>query len=293
MTDEAKKETQESAGEEQAEMKTEAQYEEQGSQKQETKGTEDYSTESSKTAEQDKAEDDLKEAERSADVSPEEVEKMRKALAKVNRESADRRHKLNQWEDLNVDPETVKAWKEEREEAEEQKAREEGRYQELIEKARQEARTADEKANEKVNSMKTQLESYLVDQKLTEAIAAEDGIPKLLQGIAKQYVKTVQDENTGDYSTVVMDDDGLPRKNESGENMSIRELVQTFKQDGDLQYAFKAPKVSGSGNDSQASNTPAAKNPGPKPKRNEMSAKEQRAYVKEHGYEAFSKLPRK
>lgn len=290
----ADKENQEQ--EQETNLKTEDQYSEKDTKTAEGESREADSkssasaSEDDKTSEQEKAEKAVKDAEK-AGATEEELERTRKALAKANKEAQDRRYKLQEWDDLGVDPETVKQWKQERREAEEQKAREEGRYQELIEKARNEAREADEKANEKVASMKAQLEDYLVDRNLTEAISAEEGVPKLLQGIAKQSVKTVQDETTGEYTTVVIDDDGLPRKNEKGENMSIRELVQSFREDPDLQYAFKAPKTSGSGNDSQASATPPSKKPGPKPKRGDMSQKEQRDYVAKHGYAEFKKLP--
>lgn len=224
-------------------------------------------------------------------VDPEEWDRTRRALTKANEEAKNRRLKLQEWDELGVDPETVKAWKQERDEEELRKAEEEGRYQEIIEKTRNEATSKVSQAQQERDAMKAQLESYLVDKNLTEAIAAEEGIPKLLQGIAKQYVKTVQDES-GAYRTVVVDDDGMPRKNDAGNDMDVRELVQSFKTDPDLAYAFKAPKVSGNGSDSQASNTPPSKKPGPKPHRGKMSQKEQRDFVRQHGYAEFRKLPR-
>lgn len=277
-------------------LKTEDQYSEKDtktteeSREADSKSSESTSEEG-KTTDQEKAEKAVKDAEK-AGATEEELERTRKALAKANKEAQDRRYKLQEWDDLGVDPETVKQWKEERRNEEIRKAEEEGRYQDIIEKTRQESQEIQEKAESQVASMKAQLENYLVDRNLTEAIAAEEGIPKLLQGIARNYVKTVQDEASGEYHTKVIDDDGMPRVNDKGEEMSIRELVQSFKEDPDLQYAFKAPKTSGSGNDSQASATPPSKKPGPKPKKGDMSQKEQREFVQKHGYAEFAKLPR-
>lgn len=271
-------------------LKTEAEYSEKEPAK--TEPTEkEPEQEAAKSSEQEKAENDLKDAE-DGGASPEEVDRIRKALAKANKESADRRHKLQQWDDLGVDPETIKQWKAERRDAEIKKAEEEGRYQDIIDRTRQESQEVAEKSQAEVAKMKAQLEDYLVDRNLTEAIASEEGIPKLLQSIARQYVKTVQDETTGEYQTKVVDESGLARVNEKGEEMSIRDLVASFKEDPDLQYAFKAPKTSGSGNDSQAAAAAPSSKPGPKPKRGNMTQKEQRAYVQKHGYPEFAKLPR-
>ena len=265
-------------------LKTENQYTEESSKTSESKG------EDTKTDDQKDAESAVKEAEKGG-ATEEELERTRRALAKANKEAQDRRYKLQEWDDLGVDPETVKQWKEERRSEEVRKAEEEGRYQDIIERTRQEAATDREKAEEKVNQMKAQLESYLVDKNIAEAISSEEGIPRLLQDITRKSVKTVLDDS-GEYKTVVVDSDGLPRKGEDGSEMSVRDLVKSFKQDPDLQYAFRAPNTSGSGTDSQASATPPSKKPGPKPKRSSMTAKEQRAYVQKHGYQEFSKLPR-
>lgn len=281
----------------QGNTKTEAQYSEEkdtktpeASREADSKASESTSDDT-KTDDQEKAEKAVKDAEK-AGATEEELERTRKALAKANKEAQERRYKLQEWDDLGVDPETVKQWKEERRNEEIRKAEEEGRYQDIIERTRQESQEIQEKSQAQVAQMKAQLEKHLVDKNLTEAIAAEEGIPKLLQGIARNYVKTVHDEASGEYHTKVVDDDGMPRVNDKGEEMSIRELVQSFKEDPELQYAFKAPKTSGSGNDSQASAQPPSKKPGPKPKKGDMSQKEQREFVQRYGYAEFAKLPR-
>lgn len=226
-----------------------------------------------------------------ASVDVEEFDRTRKALEKANKEAQDRRHKLREWDELGVEPEKVRALLDEQREAEIKKAEEEGRYQELLDKMKDETNQKVSKADEKVNQMKSQLESYLVDKNLTEAIAAEDGIPKLLEGIAQKYVSAVEGED-GSYKTLVSDEDGKPRLNEKGDPMSIRELIASFKEDDDLQYAFKAPKVSGTGSDGQSSSAPSKGNDtAPKPKKSSMSPKQQREYVAKHGYPQFAKLP--
>jgi len=229
--------------------------------------------------------------EEAAAADPDELDRVRKALAKANKEAQDRRYKLNEWDELGINPDTVKEWKKEREDEEIRKAEEEGRYQDIIEKTRTNATKDVEKANLERDSMKAQLEDYLVDKNLTEAISAEEGIPKLLQGIAREYVKTIQDES-GKYSTVVLDEEGIPRKNEGGEPMNVRELVQSFKDDPELSYAFRAPKTSGSGSDGQGSATATGKTVVPKPKKSQMTAKDKQAFVSKHGYQELAKLPR-
>lgn len=237
----------------------------------------------------DNPEKDTPKENKSTNKEFEELERTRKALEKVNEESKNRRLKLREWEELGVDSETVKKWKEDREKAELEAMEEERRYQEIIERTRSEANTDVQKAQEQREAMKQQLESYLVDKNITEAIAAEEGVPRLLQSVAKQYVKTVQNE-AGEYSTVVVDEEGIPRKSEREEPMTIRDLVSSFKEDPDLRYAFKAPKVSGA--DVSGSDNSATTRSAPRKHRSKMNPKEQRDYVAKYGYEEFRKLPR-
>lgn len=228
-------------------------------------------------------EEDVKAA-KEAGVSIEEFERTRKALAKANKEAQDRRHKLQEYEELGVDPEKIKSMLQEQRDKEIAQMEEERRYNELLDKMKEETTSKVEQYQKENENMKRTVEKYVRDNTINEAIAAEDGVPKLLQGIVRDRTKVVQDEH-GDYLTVVLDEYGQES------DMSVKDLVSSFKDDPDLGYAFKAPRVSGNGTSNEGSSKPPSSKPGPKKPRSKMSATEKSVFVDKHGLDEYKKLP--
>ena len=220
-----------------------------------------------------------------AGVDVEEFERTRKALEKANKEAAERRIKLKEWDELGVDPEKVKQLLQAQREAEIKKAEEEGRYQELIDKMREDINRKEHEANEKLTAMQTKLEKQLKEKEVVAAIAAEDGVAALLKSHVEKYVDIVEGDDG--YETVIKDEYGQVRKNEDGSNMTIRQLVQSLKEHPELSFGFKAPKVSGSGTQDAGSQSKTA----PKKSKSKMTAREKAAYVEKYGMEAYQKLP--
>lgn len=257
---------------------------EQSTQEQQTEqDTQTSTTDKSETdIQQDK--EDAKEA-KQAGVDVDEFERTRKALEKANKEAAERRHKLKEWDELGVDPDKVKQMLQEQREAEIKKAEEEGRYQELLDKMREDMSRKEQELNKKVSTMQTKLEKQLKEKEVTAAINAEDGVTTLLKSHVEKFVDLSEGENG--YETVVKDENGQVRTNEDGSNMTVRQLVQSFKNDPELSFGFKAPKVSGNG--TQESN--ASPRTAPKKSRSKMTAREKSSYVDKYGMEAYQKLP--
>ena len=113
------------------------------------------------------------------------------------------------------------------------------------EQKRWEGLTAAEKENN--TKLRGKLERYLVDAKATAAIAAAEGEPELLLPIVKRFMKVVEDPDTGEFSTSIVDDKGGARVNGKGDPLTIDELLAEMKGSEKLGRAFKASGSSGGG----------------------------------------------
>jgi hypothetical protein len=258
----------------------------------ENKGTEDKSTENSGTnteEENQKLKEDLQRAKEQG-VSTEEFEKTRKALEKANKEAAERRQKLKEWEELNADPETVKKMIQEKEEKERKEAEEQGRYQELIDKMRQETQEKQEKADQRVQEMQEKLNKQILDKEVNNAISSQDGISELLDEKVKKNVKL--EETDEGYNIKVVDENGFDMVDEKGKKMSLEDYVASLKEHPTFSYAFKAPKVSGAGTKSSEGGGNGGVDASKQKPRSKMTQKEQREFVREYGIKEYQKLPK-
>lgn len=228
-------------------------------------------------------EEDVKAAKK-AGVSVEEFERTRKALAKANEEAKDRRLKLKEFEELGVDPEKIKSMLQKQRESEIAQMEEEKRYSELLEKMREEANMKVSKAEEKMDLYRRNLERETRGRQIQEAIASEDGVSALLEGIVEKRVKTTENED-GSLKTYVTDEYGQET------DMSVRDFVKSLKDHEEYGYGFKAPKVSGNGTNSDGASKPPSSKPGPKKRRGDMSFKEKEDYIKQEGIGEYNKLP--
>lgn len=220
-------------------------------------------------------------------VDPDEFERTRAALAKANKEAADRRLKLREWDELGVDPQTVKSLLEAQREAEIKKAEEEGRYQENVERLRNETKSKIEAANAEVEEMRQKLERQIKLKTISQAILEEDGVPLMLEPHVKDRVKIVEVEDG--YETQVLDENGLPMVNDKGEPISVREFVASLREHPELKYGFKAPKTTGTG--VTGTNTSSKGNAAHKGlRRSKMSDSESRDFVRKHGFSEYKKL---
>lgn len=286
MTEEATKEeyTEETGGEENKSTDTGTNTGEE-----ENKSTDDSGSDNTKE-ENEKLKEDLKRAKEQG-VSTEEFENTRKALEKANREAAERRQKLKEWEELNVDPETVQNLMKEKEEKERKEAEEQGRYQELIDKMRQQTQEEQEKANQRVQEMQDKLNKQILEKEVNSAIASQDGISELLDEKVKKNVKLEETEEG--YNIKVVDENGFDMVDEKGNKMSLEDYVASLKDHPTFSYAFKAPKASGAGTkSSEGGNSAGGPDPTKQKSRSKMTQKEQREFVRDYGIKEYQKLPK-
>jgi hypothetical protein len=221
-----------------------------------------------------------------------ELEATRKALHERNKENQKRREQNKTWEDLGVDPDTVKEWMSEKEKAEMKKAEEKGEWEKIKQKILEESDAKLRKKDEEVLNMQKSLETILVDSKINEAILKNDGVPELLKDVIKAKTKLVNED--GVYRTVVLDDDGSARVNDRGDYLSIDDIVPELKEHPIYGMAFKAPTTKGMGTSSTAAgNKTNNVKTAPKKPRSEMTMKDKEAFITEYGIAEYNKLPMK
>jgi len=235
---------------------------------------------------------EIKQAKDDNKVDVRELEKAQARIQELNKENEKRRFQVKEWEELGVDPETVKKWQQDIKQAEEKRKREEGRFEELLQEMREqteaEKQRIESEAQEKLSKMQSAVEKHLVDKTIAETLSSE-GVkaPKLLSRYMKDYVRTVEED--GEYKTVVLDDDGEIRTKRGGAKFTVDDFVNELKGSDEFASVFPAPKVSGTGSEGTSSR-PVGNNVPRKP-RSQMNSREKAEFQKAYGFEEYYKLP--
>lgn len=99
----------------------------------------------------------------------------------------------------------------------------------------------------KTGKMFATLDSNLRQKDALSALAEHKGNSKLLMPIIMGRTKLVEDETTGAYYTVVLNDKGETRHGSDGSPLSISKFVAELREDKDLAGAFEGTKQTGSG----------------------------------------------
>lgn len=98
-----------------------------------------------------------------------------------------------------------------------------------------------------IAQMQASLEKHLRDGDAARAISEHEGNAKLLEPHIRMHTKVVRDEETGEYSTVVINAKGEIRAGTDGSPMTVSALVAEMKKDKDFASAFKGTQHSGGG----------------------------------------------
>lgn len=102
-------------------------------------------------------------------------------------------------------------------------------------------------AEDKNTAMFGTLEKHLRDKDALAAIAEHKGNSKLLMPLILAQTKVIQDEDTGEYFTAVLNAKGEIRAGSDGGPLPISKLVAEMKEDKDLASAFEGTSKSGGG----------------------------------------------
>ena len=145
----------------------------------------------------------------------------------------------------------------------------------------------------KLGAFKSQLVALGVDAEIERALGGLEGkghkISPSVRGdlrvILRQYVGHDFDDDKGTLKVTVHDGHGVPRvKNTAGDLMTIADLVDELP--ASKPNFFEAKGNAGAGAKPGGGGTPPSGK-----KRSEMSVQDKAAFVREHGQEAFLKLP--
>lgn len=133
------------------------------------------------------------------------------------------------------------------------------------------------------------IENLLITQEGTKELAAADAFnTDLLMPHIERMTTVVRDG--GKPRAAVLDKDGEERLNASGDPMTIKELVAEMKKDPKYAPAFRGSGSSGSGAAS-SSRTSGAGGRMIRSHKDFKSDAEKAAWVSEHGFDAWTKLP--
>lgn len=140
---------------------------------------------------------------------------------------------------------------------------------------------------EKQTRLRRQLEQTMIRDAATSAIAASKGMVALLLPHVQASMSLVEAEN-GDLLPRVVDGQGQVRLNGHGNPMTVAELVEEMKGNPDFRTAFVA-ETPGGGDQTRRGSAPS---PGKWPaKRSDFTAAQKIAFLKEHDFTDFMKLP--
>ena len=106
------------------------------------------------------------------------------------------------------------------------------------------------KAKDAAKKWRKAHEKSLLDNAVVNAIASNDGNPRLLMGIVRESLKVVESDDGESLRVVVVDKNGDPRVHVQGSEvgeMSPAQFVAELRDDEELGAAFKAPETGGSG----------------------------------------------
>ena len=152
----------------------------------------------------------------------------------------------------------------------------------LLEKHGGEIATRDER----ITHLTKTVESLMIDQVATAALAEAKGSVELLLPHVRAHTRVK--EADGKFGVEVIDKDGNARiANAKGEPMTIKDLIAEMKQSDVFGRAFEASGHSGTGK------VPSNGTGGTgQLKRSQMTMKQKADYIADHGQEAFLKLPK-
>ena len=137
----------------------------------------------------------------------------------------------------------------------EKKAKAEGDFESLKAQLVTQHKTELEKVSGRTKKVESKLYDVMARRELEAAIVSAGGNPKVLLPHMLPFVKVIEQDE--DFSPQVVDEKGKARiaPDGSGKEMSIAQLVETFKADETFGVAFKPSDVTGSG--ARNSSTPS------------------------------------
>ena len=218
-----------------------------------------------------------------------ELEKLRAAVKKNNKENQQNRLKLKEYEAFGTPDEIAESFTKltslpDPEEA--QKA-----TNALLEKERAKVRAAMEKeveaARKEAEKYKQNWQKTAVDKEVTRVLADQTDTPELFMPKLREIIDYVEDDQ-GNLHIRIKGDDGEYEINNSGEYATIEDAVMKLREHKTYARLFKAPKpASGAGLKADGKKDVAIVH---NVKKSSMSEAEKIAFITKHGLPEYQKL---
>lgn len=181
-----------------------------------------------------------------------------------------------------IDPEEFQRLREEAQKAQEKRAREEGDFKSLEKQLREHYAKEIEAREGRIGTLSKTLEARLIDAEATAAIAAADGVPKLLLPHMKHRIRTT--EVDGEWKVEVLNAEGEPWLKD-GRPATMADLVEDFRADAEFGRAFRS-----SGNGGSGAGVGASSGGSGRKSLKDMTDKEKMDFIDANGLDAYRKL---
>jgi hypothetical protein len=225
----------------------------------------------------------------------EDVSGLKSALHKERDNGRELARKLRQIQEQTaaIDMDEYNALKEAQAKAEEERAKRAGEWDNLknqLVTKHSEDKSAWEK--EKAGLLSA-FEGQVSENAAMSALAEHKGNPLFLKAHVLGAIKVVRDD-AGRFVTRVVDDAGNPRMNGEGKFLTVSDFVKELRENDAFAGAFTGAGSSGGGTPPGAGQGQGARGKGGIPsdlKRGSMTPRQKVDFIREHGQDAFMKLP--
>lgn len=177
--------------------------------------------------------------------------KIDEAVSGLKEKNGELLGKLTKFKD--VDPEEYQKLKDQAEELEKAKkdkdrkeAESKGEWERIIAENKTEFERQLEAKTKSINKREEQIRRLVVSDKVTKAIAAENGNPLFLEHHVTQHVKVVENDE-GEFEVQVLNKDGTRKLMDSGSYATVQDFVKELKNDERFAAAFAGTMATGSG----------------------------------------------
>jgi len=211
---------------------------------------------------------------------PDEVQGLKSALQKEREAAKEAQARLKAYGE--IDPDTVRKLMSEREKQEDELAAKRGEFDKLLAKKEAKHTEALEAERQRVASLEKQVLGLVRDQEARKALEQAGANVDLLLPHVLSRVEVI--EQDGARKAVVLGDEGAPRLNDEGNEMSISELVAEMANSERYRAGFPAQVAQGGG----AANNGAGRASGGFDPRSATDA-EKAAFIAKNGRDAFLK----
>lgn len=211
---------------------------------------------------------------------PEDVQGLKSALEKERVAKKEAEKRLSSFADIDLDE--YHALRADKDKREEELAAKRGEFDKLLTKKDEQHRKTLSEKDAALEALSAQLDKLIREDEAIRALGRADADVDLLLPHALARTGVVVDDD-GKRRAIVLNDDGAPRLNDDGNEMTISELVAEMEKDDRYKAGFGSGLRSGGGSAARSSAGRAKSSPvGP-----DADLDTKLAYIEKHGLAGY------